>query len=364
MLEPYSEKLDRAIRARRALKAGGLTALVGVPVTAGALTGVAAIGAKRDRDYKKKKKANVEKNLGLFARPMTIRRAQAAGRLARVKAGNTRSAARGVWADREEIARNVGQVAAIRGARAAGQAKRYVSANAMPLVVGGSIGGGATMAGMQMSERRKMSKSYVTMSRGASEGLQRLARRSNVLQAMKESADPAVAARGRMLDRRMTAGMKRRAAVQAGQVAPRVSKADAQHSYLAARLSKALTDEGLAAAWRGVKNRGRKVRGGFIRVNADAPVTMSNRTVYRTGDRSITQVGPAPKSSARSGLERQTRWENQVKRMKSNPNPEVALRAQRQEARMLAGARRREAVRTGQEPRRVPLKSKPDRFAL
>lgn len=173
-----SAKLDRAIRARRALKAGGLTALAGVPVTAGALAGVAAIGAKRDRDYKKKKKANVEKSLGLFARPMTMRRAKAAGRLARIKTDD----------------------AAVGAARGAGRATRYMNANAMPLLVGGSIGGGATMAGMQMSERRKrMSKSdtkhaYVTgrLSKGLASALRPKTRAGKLVPAMR---NPAVRAR-------------------------------------------------------------------------------------------------------------------------------------------------------------------------
>lgn len=112
---------------------------------------------------------------------------------------------------------------AVRFAGGAGRAVRYGRDNAMPLVLGASISGGAATAYQQTKDRR-MSKSYVSVSRGAGEGLQRLARRSNALQAMKESADPAVAARGRMLDRRMTAGMKRRAAVQAGQANPRVKK--------------------------------------------------------------------------------------------------------------------------------------------
>lgn len=139
--------------------------------------------------------------------------------------------------------RRLAEGAAIGGAREAGRGWRYVRRNAMPLAIGASVGGGAATAYQQMSDRRKMSKadneyayvmarltkSYVSVSRGASEGLQRLVRRSNALQAMKESADPAVAARGRMLDRRMTAGMKRRAAVQAGQVKPRVKKSLPSH---------------------------------------------------------------------------------------------------------------------------------------
>ena len=112
---------------------------------------------------------------------------------------------------------------AVRAAGGAGRAVRYGRDNAMPLVVGASVGGGAATAYQQTKDRR-MSKGYVSVSRGASDGLQRLARRSNALQAMKESSDPAVAARGRMLSRRMTDGMKRRASVQAGQASPRVKK--------------------------------------------------------------------------------------------------------------------------------------------
>lgn len=200
-----AEEAKAARRARlvRAGRAGAKAGMVGGAAATGALAG-SVIGSKLDRKKGGKKKMGsvVEKNLGLFARPMTMRRAKAAGRLARIKTDD----------------------AAVGAARGAGRATRYMNANAMPLVVGGSIGGGATMAGMQMNERRKMSKSYVNVSRGAGEGLQRLARRSNALQAMKESADPAVAARGRMLSRRMLDGMKRRAAVQAGQATPRVKK--------------------------------------------------------------------------------------------------------------------------------------------
>lgn len=288
-----AEEAKAARRARlvRAGRAGAKAGMVGGAAATGALAG-SVIGSKLDRKKGGKKKMGsvVEKNLGLFARPMTMRRAKAAGRLARIKTDD----------------------AAVGAARGAGRATRYMNANAMPLVVGGSIGGGATMAGMQMNERRKMSKaaskkvnrqplkdkkylaygaggtaaaatglggalravrygpnkkrvlaaiggtaatyplsiagyirgnkvlrgegdskkmskSYVTVSRGAGEGLQRLARRSNALQAMKESADPAVAARGRMLSRRMSDGMKRRAAVQAGQVQPRVKKSLPSH---------------------------------------------------------------------------------------------------------------------------------------
>lgn len=114
--------------------------------------------------------------------------------------------------------------AAVGAAMGAGRGFRYVRDNAMPLTLGATVGGGAATAYQQSRARRKVEKGYVTVSRNATEGMQRLARRSNAIQAMKESADPAVAARGRLLDRRMTAGMKRRAGVQSGQVAPRVSK--------------------------------------------------------------------------------------------------------------------------------------------
>lgn len=219
-----AEKAKAARRARlvRAGRAGAKAGVVGGAAATGALAG-SVIGSKLDRKKGGKKKMGsvVEKNLGLFARPMTMRRAKAAGRLARIKADD----------------------AALGAARGAGRAFRYGRNNAMPLVLGASVGGGAATAYQQMSDRRKMSKadneyayvmarltkSYVSVSRGASEGLQRLVRRSNALQAMKESADPAVAARGRMLDRRMTAGMKRRAAVQAGQVKPRVKKSLPSH---------------------------------------------------------------------------------------------------------------------------------------
>lgn len=80
----------------------------------------------------------VEKNLGLFARPMTLRRAKAAGRLARIKADD----------------------AALGAARGAGRAFRYGRNNAMPLVLGASVGGGAATAYQQTKERR-MSKSYL-----------------------------------------------------------------------------------------------------------------------------------------------------------------------------------------------------------
>jgi hypothetical protein len=129
----------------------------------------------------------------------------------------------GTQAGKKSRFRRMLEDGAVRGAAGAGRAVRYGRDNAMPLVLGASVGGGAATAYQQTKDRR-MSKSYVSVSRGAGEGLQRLARRSNALQAMKESSDPAVAARGRLLSRRMMDGMKRRAAVQSGQAAPRVKK--------------------------------------------------------------------------------------------------------------------------------------------
>jgi hypothetical protein len=123
-------------------------------------------------------------------------------------------------------------------AMGAGRGFRYARNNAMPLVVGGSIGGGAATAYQQTRSRRsevgksakdtylisRFGKGYVSVSRGSGQMMERLARRSNALQAMKESADPQVAARGRLLSRRMTDGMTRRVNVRAGRVEPRVKK--------------------------------------------------------------------------------------------------------------------------------------------
>lgn len=143
----------------------------------------------------------VEKaGLGLFARPMTARRARAAGRLVRMKADD----------------------AVMGAARGAGRATRFASANAMPLLVGGSIGAGGATAYQQTKNRRSgMSKSakdaYLVARYGKSfvsqpgKTLQMLRAVDDKHKLMRASADPKVAAKGRLLSRRFEAGLKRRA---------------------------------------------------------------------------------------------------------------------------------------------------------
>jgi len=245
--------------------------------------------------------------------------------------------------------------AAMSTARGAGRAYKYGMANAKPLAAATTVGGLSGYAAAKREPRpmaksdnqyaylaARVEKSYVNVPSSAGKTMQMLSGRYSALHAMSESADPKVAAKGRLLKRRMQAGMARRA--KRGWSDPR------------ANLSKALTDAGLKAFYSGSRSGGKAVSGGrYFKVKGNAPIiTDAKREVLRSGDGKQTLVGRRKNAGkARAGL---GDWDAQLRRVAASGDPVAAPRAAGQLRRWKAGAARSEAVRTGQAAPRVARK--------
>lgn len=131
------------------------------------------------------------------------------------------------------------------------------------------------------------------------------------------------------------------------------------------RVVKALPDAGLRRLWSGkVKPgqlRGKKDNsrsgGGLIRIDRDSPRIGSRKTWRgsREANPSTVLLQRTTGRTGRTDIDRGGAWKDQLARMAKDPNPAVAARAQSQQRLWRAGVARREAVRTGQAPSRVPV---------
>lgn len=163
-----------------------------------------------------------------------------------------------------------------------------------------------------------------------------------------------------------------------------VEKSLRELQAFADEVNKGLTDEGLKAfyhakraapaigseaaqATRAMSQKGRKVTG-ITRASFGSPSATNTRrevgTLHPLGNTDPGEHFMKPTRGKAKGTTFD--WHNQVTRMAADKDPQIAARAKTQQRRMNLGAQRREAVRTGEQPRKVPLApyQTPSRFGL